>query len=72
MTAHLTGAMRDRNGARLCPLNCGPNAPIGPDGTRQHTCKMATSKSGKPGERVFILPMPGKCRMFYNERREPT
>lgn len=72
MTHVLAGALRDRGGVRLCPLKCGPNAPIGADGARQLTCKMATSKSGKPGERVFVAPLPGKCRMFYNERGEPT
>jgi hypothetical protein len=67
----LTCAMRDRNGVRLCHLGCGPDAPM-VGGSRDHACKMATRKCGKPGETVFTPPLPGKCRMFYDEKGQPT
>ncbi len=68
VTVRLTGALRDSTGARICPLGCGPQQAA----TGDTTCKMATAKSGKPGERVFTPPLPGRCRMFYNDKGEPT
>lgn len=70
----LAGALRNANGVRLCPLGCGPNAPI-PTGAKfaDNTCQATKRRSGgRPGETEFVLPLPGKCRMFYNERGEPT
>ena len=67
-TIHLTSATRDSTGARICPLGCGPRQAA----TGDTSCKMATSKAGKPGERVYTAPLPGKCRMFYDEKGEPT
>ena len=54
------------------PARVRTERPIGKDGTRQTTCVKATSKSGKPGERVYAPPLPGVCRMFYDEEGEPT
>lgn len=68
----LTGATRDRNGVRLCPLGCGPGVAPGPGGARDHACKISTRKCGRPGETVFTPPLPGKCRMFYDEKGQPT
>ncbi len=45
MTRILAGALRDSAGVRLCPLGCGPRQAA----TGDTACKMATSKSGKPG-----------------------
>lgn len=70
----LAGALRDHRGARLCPLGCGPNAPI-PAGAKwaDNTCQAAKRKSGdRPGETVVVPPLPGKCMMFYDEKGEPT
>lgn len=72
LTRILAGGARDADGVRVCPLGCGPDAPRGADGLRDTTCKMATRKSAGRGETMFTPPMPGKCRMYYDERGEPT
>ena len=59
----LTGATRDGNGVRICPLKCDEST----------HCKAAKSKSGGPGETLYTAPLPGACAMFYDlKTKEPT
>jgi hypothetical protein len=69
MTRILAGAMRDSRGVRVCPRGCtgvdrGPGIATG--------CMAAKRKVTKPGEVTFDPPAPGTCRMFYDEKGNPT
>ena len=59
----LSGATRDSNGVRVCPLKC----------NGETHCKAAKSKSGGAGVTMYEQPLPGMCAMFYDlKTKEPT
>jgi hypothetical protein len=70
MTRILTGALRNRNGVRVCPRGCtgvdrGPGVATG--------CLATKRKTVGPGVTEYTPPLPGMCSMFYNpDTKEPT